>query len=54
MAKGSEQLTWELVGGKRPCDGCGVKLKISEVRVHTTVPNLAVFCDQCFKDGKWL
>jgi len=37
VAKGSEALTWRLLGGKHPCTVCGGVLRIADVREHGTL-----------------
>jgi hypothetical protein len=44
----SDTFRWTLVGGKRPCDGCGIALKVEEVICADTMRGL-VYCLECFK-----
>ena len=54
MAKGSEQLTWAMVGGKRPCDCCGRTItleQVGEVRNVIADKKTYVWCTLC-RGGK--
>jgi len=54
MAASSQQVTWKLLGGKRPCSGCGRDItleELTEVRRDLGGP-LLVWCFPCSTPGR--